>query len=191
MAGRYSSSASTASLVGTALSDLGEHRFKDLSAQERVFQLGGGDFPPLKTLHQTNLPVPATTFVGRDRELSEVVGLLSSDDLRHLTLTGPGGIGKTRLALHAAGVLAGRYPHGVWWVPLAPLRDPGVVLDVAAQALGSKSSLADYIADKRLLLLLDNFEHVIDAAGNLSSVLAACPNLGCARHESRAAPCLR
>ena len=170
-------SASTATLVELELADLGEHRFKDLSAPERVYQLGADDFPPLKTLHQTNLPVPPTPFLGRERELGEVLDLLTRDDIRLLTLTGPGGTGKTRLATQAAGALAEHYPHGVWWIPLAALRDPELVLESAAQTLGAKDGLASHIADKRLLLLFDNFEHVLDAASGLAPLLAECPHL--------------
>lgn len=91
---------------------------KDLSAPERVFQLGEGEFPALKSLYRTNLPVPATPFLGRERELQEVVELLSGSDARLLTLTGPGGTGKTRLALQAAGLASDAYPDGVWWIHL-------------------------------------------------------------------------
>jgi predicted ATPase/class 3 adenylate cyclase len=171
-------SASTASLLGTdGLRDLGEHRLKDLFAPERIYQLGDEEFPPLATLHQTNLPIPATPFLGRERELAELVDLLSQDDLRLLTLTGPGGTGKTRLGLQAVAEAVERYQHGVWWVPLAPLRDPELVLETAAQALGAKDGLAEHIADKSLLMLFDNFEHVVDAAEGLSELLAACPKL--------------
>jgi predicted ATPase/class 3 adenylate cyclase len=171
-------SASTASLLGTeGLRDLGEHRLKDLSAPERIYQLGDADFPPLASLHQTNLPIPSTPFLGRTQELGEVVALLSRDDVRLLTLTGPGGTGKTRLAAQAAAELAANYPHGVWWVPLAPLRDPELVLATAGRALGSKNGLAEHIADKRLLLLFDNFEHLIDAAADLGALLTSCPHL--------------
>ena len=153
-------SASTASLLGAeGLRDLGEHRLKDLSAPERIYQLGDAGFPPLASLHQTNLPIPSTPFLGREQELGHVLGLLSREDVRLLTLTGPGGTGKTRLAAQAAAELAGNYPHGVWWVPLAPLRDPELVLATAERALGSQNGLAEHIADKRLLLLFDNFEH--------------------------------
>src|SRR5437773_1424635 len=93
----------TARLVEqAALCDLGEHRLKDLSAPERIYQLGDGVFPPLKTLYRTNLPIPATAFLGRDHELREATKLLLQADVRLLTLTGPGGTGKTRLALQAA-----------------------------------------------------------------------------------------
>ena len=171
-------SASTAALLGTdGLRDLGEHRLKDLSAPERIYQLGAEEFPPLKSLYRTNLPIPATPFLGREHELAEVLALLAQDDVRLLTLTGPGGTGKTRLGLQAAAGAAERHPDGVFWVPLAPLRDPELVLVTAGQALGSKDGLAEHVADKSLLILFDNFEHVVDAAGGLSELLAACPNL--------------
>jgi predicted ATPase len=169
-------SASTATLVGPeSLRDLGEHRLKDLSAPERIYQLGDGEFPELKTLYRTNLPVPATPFLGRDRELAEVRGLL--DGTRLLTLTGPGGTGKTRLGLQAAAEAADRFPDGVFWVPLAPLREPELVLEAAGQALGAQDGTAEHIGDRRLLLLLDNFEHVVEAAADAAGLLAACPNL--------------
>jgi predicted ATPase len=171
-------SASTAALAsGVELTDLGEHRLKDLSAAERIYQLGKSEFPLLKTLFQTNLPVPATPFIGREAELADVTSSLFRDDVRLLTLTGPGGTGKTRLALQAAALSADAYPDGVWWVPLAPLRDPELVLPTAAQALGAQHSLPDHIRDLRMLILLDNFEHVIDAAPEVSALLGACPNL--------------
>jgi predicted ATPase/class 3 adenylate cyclase len=170
-------SSSTAALVELGLTDLGEHRFKDLSAPERVYQLGGGEFPPLRSLYRTNLPVPATPFLGRQRELSDLVDLLIRPDVRLLTLTGPGGTGKTRLALQAVAEASDGYPDGVFWVPLAPLRDPGLVFDQAAQALGSGGQLSLEVGDKLMLLLLDNFEHVLEAASGLPEVLAACPNL--------------
>ena len=160
-----------------ALSDLGEHRLKDLSAPERIFQLGDGEFPALKSLFRTNLPVPATPFLGREQELSEVVELLAAEDARLLTLTGPGGTGKTRLALHAAGLASDAYPDGVWWIPLAPLRDPALVLATAGQMLGSKNGLAEHIADKAMLCLFDNFEQVVEAAPDLGALVSACPNL--------------
>jgi predicted ATPase/class 3 adenylate cyclase len=171
-------SSSTASLVeGGSLRDLGEHRLKDLAAPERLYQLGGEAFPPLKSLHQTNLPIPATPFLGRQRELGEVTTLLEGDSARLLTLTGPAGAGKTRLALQAAAEASDQYPDGVFWAPLAALRDPKLVLEVAAQALEARDGLTDRIADRRMLFVLDNFEHLIDAAGELAGLLAACPNL--------------
>jgi predicted ATPase/class 3 adenylate cyclase len=171
-------SASTAALVdASGLSDLGEHRLKDLSAPERIYQLGNDDFPPLKSLHRTNLPVPATAFLGRERELDEVNELVARMDVRLLTLTGPGGTGKTRLALQAAAAASERYPGGVFWVPLAPLRDPGLVLGTAGQAVGTKNGLADHIGETPTLLLFDNFEHVVAAADGLGGLLSACPRL--------------
>ena len=168
-------SASTAQLVELELRDLGEHRLKDLSAPERIFQLGEGEFPALKSLYRTNLPVPATAFLGREAELAEVVSLL--EDARLLTLTGPGGTGKTRLALQAAGLAADAYPDGVFWIPLAPLRDPELVLASAGQTLGSKNGLAEHIADKRMLCLFDNFEQVVEAGPELAALVSACSNL--------------
>ena len=168
-------SSSTAQLVEIELTDLGEHRFKDLGAPERVYQLGGGDFPALKSLFRTNLPVPTTPFLGRERELVDVVGLLQGTRL--LTLTGPGGTGKTRLASQAAGMASDGYPDGVWWVPLAAIREPELVLETAAQVVGSKNGLADHVADKSMLLLFDNFEQVVEAAGDVAGLLSACPNL--------------
>jgi len=171
-------SASTASLIDADdLRDQGEHRLKDLSAPERVYQLGADEFPPLKSLHQTNLPFTSTPFLGRERELAEVSGLITRADVRLLTLSGPGGTGKTRLALQAAVPAADAFAGGVWWVPLAALRDPTLVLETAGQAIGAKGELADHIADKSLLLLLDNFEQVVPAAEDLAHLLAACPNL--------------
>jgi predicted ATPase len=171
-------SASTASLVErNTLRDLGEHRLKDLSALERVYQLGDGEFPALESLYRMNLPIPATPFLGRERELAEVVALLARDDVRLLTLTGPGGTGKTRLALQAVAECSGRYPGGVFWVPLAPLRDPRLVPEQAAQALGTRDELSSYIANKQMLLLFDNFEHVIASAPLLGGLLRGCPNL--------------
>ena len=170
-------SASTAQLVELELRDLGEHRLKDLSAPERIYQLGEGDFPALTSLYRTNLPVPATPFLGREQELQEVVELLSQDGARLLTLTGPGGTGKTRLALQAAGMASDAYPDGVWWIPLAPLRDPELVLATAAQVLGSKNGLVEHIQDKAMLCLFDNFEQVVEAASGLAELVGSCPNL--------------
>ena len=170
-------SAATAALVDSAdLRDLGEHRLKDLSAPERIFQLGDGDFSPLKTLYRTNLPIPATPFLGREHELADVQALLARDDARLLTLTGAGGSGKTRLALHAAAEAAEAYPDGVWWVPLAPLTDPADVGPAAARALGGGGKLPDLVDGRRLLLLLDNFEHVVEAAPEVAAVLTECPH---------------
>jgi predicted ATPase len=170
-------SASTASLLEVDLVDLGEHRFKDLSAPERVFQLGEEEFPVLKSLYQTNLPVPATPFLGREHELHEVSELISRPDVRLLTLTGPGGTGKTRIALQVAGRVSDAYPGGVFWAPLGAIRDPEIVLESAAHTLGAKDSLAEHIGSRRMLLLFDNFEQVVEAAPGLDDLLASCPEL--------------
>jgi predicted ATPase/serine/threonine protein kinase len=124
----------------------------------------------------TNLPRPASSFVGRERELDEVVSLIAQPDIRLLTLTGPGGTGKTRLALEAAKAVD-RFPDGVFWVGLASLRDPALVAEQVAQTLGAKDGLAEHVGERELLLLLDNLEQVIEAAPELSSLLQACPNL--------------
>ena len=171
-------SSSTAALLGTdLLRDLGEHRLKDLGAPERIYQLGTEEHPPLKTLHQTNLPIPATPFLGRESEVAGIAALLTRDDVRLVTLTGPGGTGKTRLALQAAASSADHFPGGVWWVALAPLRDSALVLESAAQALGASGDLSEHIGDTRLLLLLDNFEHLVAAAAALAPLMSRCPNL--------------
>jgi predicted ATPase len=169
-------SASTAALLEVDLRDLGEHRLKDLSAQ-RIYQLGYREFPPLRSLRMTNLPVPATPFLGRESELAAVGALLAREDVRLLTLTGPGGSGKTRLAAQSAGLGSDAFPDGVWWVPLTSLRDPDLVLSAAAQALGAKDELGSHIGDKRLLVLFDNFEHVLSAADGLADLLVSCPNV--------------
>ena len=171
-------SASTASLAPAAqLRDLGPHRLKDLSAPERIFQLGDDEFPPLKTLHQTNLPIATTPFLGREKELPQVLQLLSDGAARLLTLTGAGGTGKTRLATQAAALLAEEFPDGVWWVPLAPLRDPELVLSTAGRIVGAKNGIAEHIGDKSMLILFDNFEHVVEAAPDVASLLTSCPRL--------------
>ncbi len=126
---------------------------------------------------RSNLPVPASPFLGRARELADVAALVERDDIRLLTLTGPGGIGKTRLALQAATEVAEGYENGVWWVSLAPLQDAALVLEQAAQVLAAKRELAGHIGDKRLLVLFDNFEHVIAAGRDIAGLVAACPNL--------------
>jgi predicted ATPase len=158
------------------LRDLGEHRLKDIDGPVVIFQLGPGRFPPLKTISNTNLPHPASSFVGREREVEEVASLLR-DGARLLTLTGPGGTGKTRLAIEAASELLPGFKAGVFWVGLAPLRDPTLVTDEIARTLGAKDGVADHIAERELLLLLDNLEQVVDVAPQLASLVEACPNL--------------
>ena len=155
------------------LRDLGEHRLKDLIGGERLFQLGEGDFPPLRTLDATNLPVVSLALVGRERELEELVAMLSNGT-RLLTLTGPGGTGKTRLALQVAAELVGRLHDGVFWVPLGALTDPGLLPSEVAQTIGAPDDLTAFLRGRELLLLLDNFEHLLDAAPVVSAILGAC-----------------
>jgi predicted ATPase len=179
-------SEATRQLVDAVVRDLGLHRLKDLQAPERIYQLGDTEFPPLKTLNQTNLPVQPTPFLGRERELTDVLELLRRDDVRLLTLTGPGGSGKTRLGLQAAAELVEEYPDGVWFVGLAALTDPALVLPTIAQTLGIREggsasyaeALAEHLRTKRALLVLDNLEQLLpDAASPLGELSAAAPKV--------------
>ncbi|HEV2029096.1 MAG TPA: adenylate/guanylate cyclase domain-containing protein [Candidatus Dormibacteraeota bacterium] len=175
---------------GLTLRGLGEHRFKDLVRPQRIYQLliDGlpESFPPLRSLDATpnNLPTQTTTFVGRQRELASAVELL--DKTRLLTLTGPGGSGKTRLALHLAADLLDRYPDGVWLVELAPVTDPaGVGRMVAAAAhIGERpgsptvDTISASLRSRQLLIVLDNCEHLIAACADLADALIrSCPRL--------------
>jgi predicted ATPase len=166
----------TRELVAVEVQDLGEHRLKDFAELVWIFQLGAEHFPPLKTISNTNLPRPASSFVGREREVAEVLANLR-DGARLLSLTGPGGSGKTRLALEAAADLVPDFRNGVFWVGLAPLGEAALVADTIAQTIGARDSLADHIEQRELLLLLDNFEQVIEAAPELASLVERCPNL--------------
>ncbi|MDQ3671947.1 MAG: adenylate/guanylate cyclase domain-containing protein [Actinomycetota bacterium] len=159
---------------GGELRDLGDHRLKDLTAPQRLYQLGDGDFPPLRTLFRTNLPIQPSPLVGRERELDEAGELVRGHRL--VTLTGPGGSGKTRLALQLAAEAVEHFPDGVFWVPLQALRDPALVERAIGTSVGADDGLIACIADKRLLVLLDNFEQVIDAALVVSSLLVGTPN---------------
>jgi predicted ATPase len=179
-------SAATAALVDTELTDLGEHRFKDLGAPERVFQLGGSEFPGLKSLYRMNLPIPATAFLGRERELREVVELLDHKDAQLVTLTGPGGTGKTRLTLQAAAEVSDRFPDGVHWIPLAPLRDETAVGATFAQALevrdrpgiGIGPSIVAAFDTKRSLMVVDNCEHLVAGVAELvGQLVGGCHNV--------------
>ena len=166
----------TYDLVDVDATDLGEHRLKDFDEAVSIFQLGSERFPPLKTISNTNLPSPASSFVGREGEVKATVSQLR-DGARLLTLSGPGGSGKTRLAIEAAATLVPEFKAGVFWVGLATLRDPALVVEAIAQTLGAKEGLAEHIGDREQLLLLDNFEQVVDAAADLAALLEACPNL--------------
>ena len=131
--------------------DLGEHRLKDFVEPVAIFQLGDERFPPLKTISNTNLPRPASSFVGRDNEVDEITGLLR-DGARLFTLTGPGGTGKTRLSIEAAAELVPDFKAGVFWVPLAALRDPALVTSTIGQTIGAKDGLAEHIGEREMLL---------------------------------------
>jgi predicted ATPase/class 3 adenylate cyclase len=177
---------------GVSLIDLGQHRLKDLGRPEHVFQLGASfltaDFPPLSSLDNpelpNNLPCVVSAFIGRERELSEVRDLMRS--ARLVTLTGPGGSGKTRLALQVAAELIGTNADGVWLAELAQVTDGGQVAAVVAGVLGLSDqcrpsvleSVTDALADQDLLLVLDNCEHVIDAAAKFcDQVIRRCPRV--------------
>lgn len=171
--------------------DLGEHRLKDLAGPHHLYQLLveglPADFPPLKTLENrpTNLPVLANALIGRSRELKETQALLARDEVRLLTLTGAGGTGKTRFALQIAAEQLEEFANGVFFVSLAPVRDWELVVPTIAQTLGLREqpgetrleTLTEYLSDKQLLLLLDNFEQVVPAAAEISGLLAAAPEL--------------
>jgi predicted ATPase len=169
-------SSATAALVEQPLRELGEHRLKDFAEPVPLFQLGSERFPPLRTISNTNLPRPASSFIGRERELWDVVALLR-DGSRLVTLEGPGGSGKTRLAIEAAAELVGEFKAGVFWVRLAGLREASLVLATIGQVLGAKDELARHIEHRELLLLLDNFEQVVEASPEVSGLVEACPNL--------------
>jgi predicted ATPase len=174
--GQVLASKETCAHLDVEVTDLGEHRLKDFDAPVWIYQLGSERFPPLKTISNTNLPTPASSFVGRAREEAEVVDLLRGP-ARLVTLSGPGGSGKTRLAIEAAAELVAEFRSGVFWVGLATIKDPALVAEEIAQSLGAKDGLADHIGERDLLLLLDNLEQVIDAAPELGALLATCPNL--------------
>ena len=168
--------AATAGLVERPLTDLGEHRFKDLGEPVAILQLGPERFPPLKTISNTNLPRPASSFVGRERELAELSARIEAG-ARLVTLTGPGGSGKTRVAIETAASLVPSFAAGVFWIDLAPLRDHALVTETISRALGARNGLVEHIGERELLLLIDNFEQVIEASPDVAALLAACPNL--------------
>jgi predicted ATPase/class 3 adenylate cyclase len=159
-------SQATRDLAGAdRLRDLGVHRLKDLAAPEKLYQLDDGEFPPLRSVDQTNLPVQPTPFVGRERELAEVIALL--DMHRLVTLTGPGGTGKTRLALQAAAESVEQYGDGVWFVSLAAIRDPNLIEPTIARMVGGPDDLSEFLAGKRTLLVLDNLEQLLPDAADI------------------------
>lgn len=176
---------------GVVLRDLGEHRLKDLQRPERLFQVLHPalpeTFPELRTLdaHPHNLPTQPTQFIGRERELDTTKRALLQDDVRLLTLTGPGGTGKTRLALQLAAEVIDRFQHGVYFIPLAHISNPDLVATSIAQVLGVgelpgrplHESLEEYLKSRQTLLILDNLEQVIEAATRIDRLLGACQDL--------------
>jgi predicted ATPase/class 3 adenylate cyclase len=168
-------SAATRSAVDGEITALGEHRLKDFAQAIPIFQLGNDRFPPLKTISNTNLPRPASSFVGREHEVARIVSLVRG--ARLVTLAGPGGTGKTRLAIEAGAELVGEFKAGVFWVDLSPIRDPALVTETISEVLGAKDGLAAHVAERELLLVLDNLEQVVEAASDLGQLLEACPNL--------------
>jgi predicted ATPase/class 3 adenylate cyclase len=177
--------------AGTQLRDLGERRLKDLFRPEHIFQLMASDlpaeFPPLRTLDTrlNNLPAQPTPLIGREREVADVCERVRSSEVRLLTLTGSGGAGKTRVGLQAAAELLEEYEDGVLFVSLAAITDPTLVAATVAGTLGVKEAdgeplleiLKDYLREKKLLLILDNFEQVLEGAQLVGLLLAACPAL--------------
>jgi len=183
-------SAAAASLLpGVELVDLGTHRLKDLTAPEHVFQLAEcGRYPPLRTLsaRRHNLPVQRTELFGRDGELERIIELFRAHRL--VTLTGMGGIGKTRLALSAAALLVEEAPDGVWFVDLVPVADGARLPEVIADAAGLVPAgtgdlvdgLCDVLAEDQIVLVLDNCEHLIDSVANVVEAVlgrTVCPRL--------------
>ena len=173
------------------LRDLGEQRLKDLTHPEHIYQvIAPGlpvDFPALKTLttQLNNLPNQPTPFVGREREISSVMGLLRNSQVRLVTLSGAGGTGKTRLSLQAGAELVDEFEHGVWFVELATLKDPKLLLPAIAATLKVNESsgtsvvqaLNEFLLERHLLLILDNFEQIIASAPLLGSLLSSAPKI--------------
>jgi predicted ATPase/class 3 adenylate cyclase len=171
--------------LGASLRDLGEHPLRDLNRPEHVFQLLHADltvdFPPIRTLtpRPNNLPVEPTPFLGREDHVARIVDLLGRDDVRLLTITGPGGVGKTRLGVQAAAGLLDDFPDGVWFIDLSALDDPTLVPSAIARVLGVREEggglterLTTVIGGKRLLLVLDNFERVLESATIITGLVA-------------------
>lgn len=176
---------------GVGLRDLGTHRLKDLAQPEHIFQLVApdlpADFPPLTTLDArlNNLPVQPTPLIGREKQVAAVQKMLRRDDVRLVTLTGPGGTGKTRLGLQVAADLLDQFENGAYFINLASISDASLVASAIAQALDVREAgrrpplenVKGFLRDKQLLLLLDNFEQVVSSAPLVSELLATCTRL--------------
>jgi predicted ATPase len=190
-------SAAVASIVAdqlpaeATLRDLGEHRLKDLERAEHVFLLLhpklAANFPPIRSLNRqpNNLPIQTTALVGRKAELTEIEDRLNDDVVRLVTLTGPGGTGKTRLALQSAADLIDRFPDGAYFVDLAPIREPEAIFTAIARTIGFNETgdrplieeLEKQLQGQKKLLILDNFEQVMGAAVAIAELLQHCPEL--------------
>src|SRR6476661_3651562 len=187
-------SPTTRALADGNVRDLGLHRLKDLSAPERIYQLEiqdlPCDFPLLKTIEagMKNLPMPRTSFVGRASELEAIDRLLDDPGCHLLTLLGPGGVGKTRLALEAAARRVDRYPHGVHFVPLASVASPEFLAPAVAESIqfavdavhsgfSAQDQLLDYLSERSTLLVLDNFEHLVEGSGFLTELIERAPQV--------------
>lgn len=177
--------------AGATLRSLGTHRLRDLPEDDEIFQLLHpelpANFPPLRSLSASphNLPVQLTSFIGRAQELADLQDRLLRNDVRLLTLTGTAGTGKTRLALQVAESTLTEFPHGVFFVPLAPLNHPQLLASTIGEAIGVREvagqpllpTIIDALQAHGLLLVLDNFEHVIQEARQVGELLAACASL--------------
>jgi hypothetical protein len=176
-------SATTAALVeDEPLQALGRHRLKDFDAPAQLFQLGTAEFPPLRTPGAFDLPTPATRFLGRERELFDAATLWLDREPRLLTIIGPGGTGKTRFSIELARFLAEDADGGTVFVPLAPVRDPALVVRLIAERLGASgddpAAIATRIGEKRTHLVLDNLEQLLpEAARPVAELLAGAPAL--------------
>jgi predicted ATPase/class 3 adenylate cyclase len=176
---------------GVELRDLGQHRLKDLSLPEHVFQLVisdiPNDFPALQSLerHMTNLPVQATPFIGREREVQRIHDWLLNPAVRLITLTGPGGSGKTRLGMQSAASVVDAFDDGVFLISFESVSDSSLVLQTISETIGAREStgmtlidsLNDHLSDKSILLVLDNFERLVRAGPQLSLLLGSNPGL--------------
>jgi predicted ATPase len=160
-------------LDGREAHDLGLHRLKDIG-ELRLFQFGAGSFPPLRSLNNTNLPARLEPLLGRKRELADLLRLIRIDRRRLVTLTGPGGIGKTRLALELGAELVDSVEHGVWFVDLSAVDEHELALPTISSVLGAKGALEEHLSDRELVLVLDNFEQIVEAAPAVASLLATC-----------------
>jgi predicted ATPase/Tfp pilus assembly protein PilF len=156
------------------LRDLGEHRLKDFPAATRLFQVGQREFPPLRTPDEARLPIPATPLVGRKKELRDALRLLNEEVVRLLTVTGPGGVGKTRFAVEVATESLTRFTDGVRFADLSPLRSADGVLPAIAQTVRARGAPENALRERHLLLVLDNVEHVTAAGPALGALLDEC-----------------